>query len=148
MIYDKLENLESYRGLAPRVLAGLEALRDTDFAALADGDYPLDGDKLYMKVMTLSTKAVNDRPEAHKRYIDIQYVLEGEERIGVAALDDMDCEVEANPAGDIWFYRGTTSELPLSGSRFVVLFPQDAHAPCIAVGEPKTIRKVVVKVLV
>ena len=148
MIYDKLENIGSYEGLQPEIITGLKALRDTDFAKTEDGHYELDGDKLYMNVMTADLKEVNDRPESHKKYIDIQYVIDGREDIGIASLDEVGQAVEENPDGDIWFYHADTVKLRLDGSRFIVLFPQDAHAPCISVDGDKKVRKAVVKVKV
>ena len=146
MIYDKLENIGSYEGLQPEIIEGLKTLRDTDFAKTEDGHYELDGDRLYMNVMTAELKEFNDRPESHKKYIDIQYVIDGREDIGVAPTDELGEPVEANPDGDIWFYHGNTVKLRLEGSRFIVLFPQDAHAPCISVDGAKSVRKAVVKV--
>lgn len=148
MIYDKLSNLESYRGLSPRLLAGLKALAETDFSKIEDGHYELEGEDLYMNVMTAELKETNERPEAHRKYIDIQYVFEGEEDIGVAFLDEMGAPIEENPEKDIWFFAGETVKLRLGGDRFIVLFPQDAHAPCISVNHGTKSRKAVVKVLV
>lgn len=147
MIFDKLDNIALYEGIAPGVFAGLKALRDTDFSALEDGRYELDGDKLYMNVMTVDLKTANDRPEAHKKYIDIQYVIEGRENIGVGFTDEMRKELSSDAENDIWFFEGETVKLRLEGDRFIVLFPNDAHAPCIRVGDEKTVRKAVVKVL-
>lgn len=76
-------------------------------------------------------------------------MIQGEEKIGVAPLEDMTEEVEARPEGDIWFYRGPTDEITLkAGKHFAVLWPGDAHAPCIAVEQPVHCRKCVVKVKV
>ena len=148
MIYDKLENIETYEGLSPRVMAGLKVLRDTDFSKTENGHYELDGENLYMNVMTVEEKETNDRPEAHRKYIDIQYIIEGKEDIGVGFTDEMEQEVEADPDKDIWFYKGETGKIRLEGSRFIVLYPQDAHAPCIAADGELTARKAVVKVLI
>jgi len=148
MIYDKLSNLSSYEGLNSRLMAGLKALVETDFATVQDGHYELDGENLFMNVMTVELKEKNERTEAHRKYIDIQYVFEGKEDIGVAPVDEMEAEVEANPEKDFWLYRGETAKLRLEGEKFIVLFPQDAHAPCISVDNGKTARKAVVKVLV
>lgn len=148
MIYDKLENIASYEGIQPGIIAGLKTLRDTDFSKVEDGRYELDGDKLYMMVMTSDLKEVNDRPETHKKYIDIQYAIDGREDIGVASIDDVGEPVESKPEGDIWFYHADTVKLRLEGSRFIVLFPQDAHSPCISVDGDKKVRKAVIKVKV
>jgi YhcH/YjgK/YiaL family protein len=148
MIYDTLAHLDAYRGVHPGVMKALELLRDTDFSQWEVGRHDIDGDKLYLMVQSYDTKVENDRPEAHRKYIDIQMLLSGQEWMGVGPLEDMTEEVEAKPEGDIWFYHGELSRVLLKGSRFTVLFPGDAHAPCIAVdGKPIPCRKCVVKVL-
>ena len=149
MIYDSLKHLEAYKGIHPGIYRGLELLRDTDFSKLEDGRYEVDGDDLFYLLQSYDTKEVNDAPEAHRKYADIQFLISGREKIGVGALEDMTEEVEARPEGDIWFYHGPVDEVTLSGDKFAVLFPGDAHAPCIAVdGAPVPCRKCVVKVRV
>ena len=148
MLYGTLKHLESYRGIHPGVLRGLEILRDTDFSQLADGRYEVDGDRLFYSLQSYVNKPANDTPEAHRTYVDIQYLVSGAEKVGVAPLEDMTEEVEARPDGDIWFYHGPLDELTLTGDRFMVFFPGDAHAPSIALGQPQTCRKCVVKVRV
>ena len=108
----------------------------------------IDGDKVYALFQRYETKPVNDSPEAHKKYIDLQYLIDGEEFIGVAPLATMKKETEARPDGDIYFYEGETVKLPIGGGRFMVLFPEDAHAPCIAAGSSKPVHKVVIKIAV
>ena len=149
MIYDTLEHLEAYRGIPPGVMRGLELLRDTDFSQWEVGRHDIDGDKLFVSVQRYDSKVENNTPEAHKKYIDIQYLVSGQELMGVAPLEEMTEEVEARPDGDIWFYHGPVSNILLGGKRFVALWPQDAHAPCIAVdGKPMPCLKCVVKVQV
>lgn len=146
MIYDSLRHLEQYRGLAPRLYRGLELLRTTDFSALEDGAYEVEGRDLFFSLQSYQTKPVNLTPEAHRAYIDIQFLVEGEEKVGIAPLEDMGEEVEGRPDSDIWFYRGPVDEITLTGDRFAVFFPGDAHAPGIAPDEPSPCRKCVVKV--
>lgn len=149
MIYDTLQHLEQYEGIHPGVYRGLQLLRDTDFSALEDQkQYEVDGRNLFFSLQTYQSKLDNDTPEAHRDYIDIQYLIEGQEKVGVAPLEDMTEEVEARAENDIWFYRGPVDQITLGGSRFAVFFPGDAHAPGIAVGQPECCRKCVVKVRV
>ncbi|MBO7423704.1 MAG: YhcH/YjgK/YiaL family protein [Oscillospiraceae bacterium] len=148
MIYDRIENIETYTALSERLAKGLRLLRTTDFSALEAGKYEVDGTALYYMLQSYQSKELNDRPEAHKKYIDIQYILEGEEQIGVGALSEMAEEVSANPEGDIWFYRGPVTNIKMGKGNFAVFFPQDAHAPGIATGDPAPVRKVVVKILI
>lgn len=147
MIYDTLDHLEAYRGVHPGVMRGLELLRDTDFSQWEDGRHEIDGERLFILLQSYETKLQNDTPEAHRKYIDIQYLLSGQEQMGVGPLEEMTEEVEARPEGDIWFYHGTLSTILLSGRRFTALWPGDAHAPGIAVDRKSApCRKCVVKV--
>lgn len=148
MIYDTLDNREIYRNVHPGVAMGLDFLAATDFSKLEDGRYELDGDKVFANLMTYETRVANDLPEAHKDYIDIQFLVEGVELIGVAPLDEMD-GVDSQPGPDCWLYRGKTEKLTIGGGRFLAVWPKDAHAPGIdpaGVGAPA--RKCVVKVKV
>ena len=150
MIYDTLEHLDAYHGIHPGVMRGLELLRDTDFSRWEVGRHEIEGDKLFVLIQSYDSKLQNDTPEAHKKYIDIQYLLSGRELMDVAPLEEMTEETEARPENDIWFYRGPMANRVLLGDgRFAVLWPGDAHAPCIAVDQrPQPCRKCVVKVRV
>lgn len=149
MIYDLLTHIDQYDGIHPGVMQGLRFLRETDFSALADGRYELDGTNVFANVMSYNTKERNSTPESHRAYIDIQYVIEGEELIAVAPLEDMTGVAEAHPERDLWLNNGSAEPLTLARGRFIALWPCDAHAPGIAPnGVPAPARKCVVKVSV
>ena len=148
MIYDTLEHAGQYRKLSGNLAKALDYLTGTELETVEAGRVEIDGERVFALFQSYETKPENDRPEAHRKYIDIQYLIEGEELIGVAPLTSMERVAEAAPERDIWFYEGETAKLPLGGGRFAILFPQDAHAPCIAAGECRPVRKVVVKVAV
>ena len=148
MIYDSLKHIAAYQGIHPGVYKGLELLANTDFSKLEDGRYEIDGNRLFFSLQSYNSKPKNETPEAHKTYIDIQFLVSGTEQIKVAPLEDMVEEVEARPDGDIWFYRGPTDTITLTGDRFAVFWPGDAHPPGIAVEAPAPCRKCLVKVQV
>lgn len=145
MIYDTLLHVDAYRGVHPRLYRALELLRDTDFSKIPDGTYEVEGKELFYFLQTYETKEENSTPEAHKLYADIMLMLSGEEVIGVAPLEWV-TDTGDRPEGDIRFYRGETVPILLKKDRFAVFLPGDAHAPGIALGEPKTVRKCVFKV--
>ena len=97
MIFDSLKNLEQYKTVHPRIYRGLQLLRDTDFAALTESRYEVEGEDLFFFLQDYETRPVNDTPEAHRKYADIQFVLSGREKFDVAPLQDMTEEVEAHP---------------------------------------------------
>lgn len=148
MIYGTLKDLERYEAVSPALAKGLRFLADTDFTGKGPGNIEIDGETVYAFIQEYETKPVNDTPEAHRKYADIQYLLDGEELIGVAPLSAMTEEVEAHPERDIWFYHGPTDPVRIGNGRFAVFFPEDAHAPGISAGKPSPVRKCVVKVLV
>ena len=149
MIYDTLEHIDVYEKTHPGLYRGLCVLRDTDFSKLPDGKYQVEGEELFYSLMTYETKPANDTPETHRKYIDIQCVLSGGEDMAVGALEEMEEVVEARPEGDIWLHRGPApSVVRLTPGRFAAVWPGDAHAPGIALGEPARCRKAVVKVKV
>lgn len=149
MIYDTLAHLNQYEGIHPGVMRGLRFLAETDFSALPDSRHELDGDNVFANIMRYDTNLHNDTPESHQAYIDIQYLIEGEELVFVAPLEEMSSVVEAHPERDLWLHHGPTEALTLGRGRFLVLWPGDAHAPGVAVGGiPAPARKCVVKVRV
>jgi len=146
MIYDTTAHIDAYRGINPRLMRALELLRDTDFASQPDGTYELEGKALYYFLQTYPTKPDNPTPEAHQHYADVMMMLSGREDIAVAPLETLE-DTGMRPEGDIRFYRGPATRIPLADDRFVVFFPGDAHAPGIAPdGVPAQCRKCVVKI--
>lgn len=143
MIFDSIGHIDSYQGIDPRIYAGLKLL-EQDFSRIEDGRYEVNEDMYYM-LQSYETKAENNFPESHRKYVDIQYVLQGAEIIGVGALEEME-QVEAHPDRDFFSNRGPVDRITVTAGKFVVLWPQDAHAPGIAPGEPAPVRKCVVKV--
>lgn len=122
-------------------------LKNTDLTHLPLGRIEM-GDEMYAAVSEYTTK---DREgalfEAHKKYIDIQYIIVGKELMDVAPLKNMTVTKPYNPEGDALF--GTVpgfSALKAAPGRFFIFFPDDAHRPCMTDGDEGTyIRKIVIK---
>jgi len=88
------------------------------------------------------------RWEAHRRYIDIQYLVSGIERIGYTPVANLALTTPYDEDKDVAFYQGHGDILTLEPGMFAVFFPHDAHMPmlCEAGGSPKQVRKIVVKI--
>lgn len=148
MIFDTLKNVDNYKGLG-RVYDALKFLSETDFSKIELGRYELDGDNIFYMVQSYDTDPDKTISEAHKKYIDIQYMVEGEEIIGVADISEDKELTEAKEENDVWFYDCKTEPLTLSAGKYMVLYPNDLHCPGVATkGKALTCRKVVVKVKV
>lgn len=147
MIFDRIENIENYSG-SGKVYTALKFLAETDFTKIPIGKYELDGDNIYYMVQSYLTSPDKINPEAHKKYIDIQYIVKGEEIIAVAPIQTDKTLCEAKEEKDVWFYKCDTKPLILNGGDFMVLYPSDLHLPGKAVNEPSEVLKVVVKIKV
>lgn len=148
MIFDTLTNVDNYKGLG-RVYTALKFLSETDFSKIDLGRYELDGDNIFYMVQSYDTDPSKTISEAHKKYIDIQFMVEGEEIIGVADISSEKELTEAKEENDVWFYNCKTEPLTLSAGKYMVLYPNDLHCPGVATnGKALTCRKVVVKVKV
>ena len=148
MIFDTLKNIENYKGLG-RVYTALKFLAKTDFNSMELGRYELDGDNIFYMVQSYDTDPKKTIAEAHKKYIDIQFMVKGEELIGIAPIGYDEKETEAIPQNDVWFYECKTEPITLIENSFMVLYPNDLHCPGVATnGKSITCKKVVVKVKV
>ena len=88
MIIDALANMDFYKNLNESLYKGLRFLRETDLAALPVGRYEIDGDAVFALVQEYETHPPEEcRWEAHYTYTDIQYIVEGSEKMGWKALD-------------------------------------------------------------
>jgi len=108
----------------------------------------LDGDHLFISLVELDGKKPEAaKMEAHKKYIDIQIVLSGQETMGWTAIEN--CKNEINPynaENDIVFYTDKpTTYVTVNPGEFAIFFPEDGHAPAISDGR---IKKAIVKVLI
>lgn len=146
MIFDTLENINNYKGIG-RVYTALKFLAETDFSKIDLGRYELDGDNIFYMVQKYDTDPDKTVAEAHEKYIDIQFMLSGEEIIGVAPICAQKTLTEAKPENDVWFYECKTEALTLFAGSYMVLYPNDLHCPGVATkGTAAECRKVVVKV--
>ena len=147
MIIDKLTRADLYRGLGPRVQAAFEYLLKTNVDTLADGKYELDGDRLFAIAMHYTSRLhENGEWEAHRRYADLQYIVEGSELIGVAVEGRL-AEQPYDAAKDCLLLTGNCSDIiTLRAGDFAIFWPGEAHMPCLAVDAPAPIHKVVLKI--
>ena len=126
-------------------------LKTNDLKNLPLGKQELDGDSLFVSVDEYITKDESDtRYESHRKYIDIQYIIEGEEMMGLAPLDKVEGEVTEsyNAEKDIAFYNYDGGKhITATPKNFVIFFPTDAHRPTMKVSENSKVRKIVVKVM-
>jgi len=141
MIRDTIEHIGQYAQAHPLFKTAFEFLET--YKELDIGKYPLENG-VFALVQRYTAKPITDcRWEAHKKYIDIQYIVKGSEAIGTAYENEMRVTVPYHPDKDIAFYEGEGTMQTLKSGEFVILFPWDAHQPAIGNSE---VEKIVVKI--
>jgi len=148
MILDKVENAVLYQNLHPGIKMAFDFIKKTDFSSFLPGKYELEGDKIFVLVNEYETKKASETyPEAHRKYIDIQLMVSGFERFGYAAFSGQKVQSEYNEKKDIAFFISKVDFFELNPGMFAIFFNNELHQPGILIDEPKTVKKVVVKVL-
>ena len=149
MIYDTLNNIAFYKGLSPDIYEGLKFLQQLN-PDIAVGTYQL-SPNVKAIVSEYTTKEVNENGyEAHRKNIDIQYLLKGTEKIAYIPVEEL---LEMKPYSeetDAAFYNAVSDFSPstfdLRPGYYAIFFPQDGHMPQLCVNEPEKVKKVVIKV--
>lgn len=151
MILDTLDHAAQYEVLNSRFAKAFAYLRTVD-GTQPLGRQDLDGDDCFALVQTYETKPLEKAKfEAHRKYIDVQFIFSGRETILWAPLAAMVEETMAyteEKEAALWKLVPDVTPLHMSAGHFAILYPQDAHAPCIDWDKPEQVFKVVVKVAV
>jgi YhcH/YjgK/YiaL family protein len=146
MILATLHQADRYLALHPLFGRAFEFLRETDLRSLPPGKHSVQGEQIFAIVESCDGRTrAEAKLECHRRYIDIQLVLEGIDEMGWKPLSEcLDPATDYDATRDIRFFNDTPSSwIATPPGSFCLFFPDDAHAPLVSAG---AIRKVVVKV--
>ena len=151
MIIDNLLNAKKYYHVHKNFKSAFEAIEKFAAENAADGKYVLDGDNLYASVQTYNSKLKETRDfEYHNKYIDIQYIISGDEEICIANLNGTQSSIDFNEQRDVGYVKMPKhyNTAHLTDGYYAVMFPDEAHLPgCATDDAVQEIRKIVVKVL-
>lgn len=132
-----------------RINKGLKYLKDIKISEFKVGKFEIEAENIFALHQEYKTIPRNKcKLEAHKRYIDIQYILDGEELIGYANIDKLEIDSEYNTENDIVFFKqASMSEVILKSGEYAIFEPEDAHSPQGIVEFETNVKKIVIKVL-
>lgn len=152
VIVTDLTRLRKQIVLTPNLEKAITYLISHGQSDLPTGRQVVDGDKVYVEVQRYETiEGPYDTFEGHRAYIDIQYVVEGEEVIGWASINDVVEKEPFDTENDYWLAtapRESVTDVRLHSGQLAVLYPDDMHAPRRAAGKASLVRKLVVKVAI
>ncbi|MFZ6025201.1 MAG: YhcH/YjgK/YiaL family protein [Bacteroidota bacterium] len=150
MVIDHLQNAAQYYGLGNGIEKALRFLQENDLLSLENGKHTIVEDRVFAIVQEYETKdPAQEKLESHRRFIDVQYVVKGEERMGHALLQTQIPSRAYNPDDDYMLF----DEAPdffsvIKEGMFTIFFPNDLHMPCIQHGTAVQVKKIVFKIAV
>ncbi len=146
MITDVISRAATYAALGPAFQRAFAFIQRPDLGRLPAGRQEIDGDRVYALVQDYNTKRAEEgKWEAHRKYLDLQYVVSGGERFGFAPVGRM----QAGPydeAKDLERPAGDGGFVEMQAGQFILLWPGEAHMPGMAIADPAPVRKIVVKI--
>ena len=150
MIVDKIENIDTYKELSANIKRTINYIKATDFTKMKLGKHEID-EYIFALVNKYETQENSlNILEAHKKYIDFQYILQGREIIEHEFLNNQRIHKEYNEENDYSLYYSTEekNKIKFSEGMFSILFPDDLHMPGIINKESSEIFKIVFKILI
>lgn len=152
MVFDNLKNCELYYGLHPRFKEAFDFVKKAIAENTPAGKYDIDGKELWASVQEYTSKLETEaKAEAHKNYIDIQFIVSGVEVIEGFDIARATPKSEYNDVKDVMFYEDDYNATKgiLSAGEYGIFFPNDVHKPGMCLnGNQDTVKKIVVKVKV
>lgn len=147
MIYAHINDAGNYSGLGEIFAWAVRQMERACLENLPVGKTDLIPGKAWFSIDEPMTKPFDETLfEAHRKFVDIQMTLAGDELIGCAPLNRMTPAGVYDEKQDIQFFKGEGLMLNCTAGMFAVFFPEDTHLPCIAMEAPCRIRKIVVKI--
>ncbi len=150
MILGHIENPETFTYLPLALQKSVAFFKDNEMTSLAVGRYEIDGDNIYVNVMEFDTQPENEKlAEVHRDYIDVQFLISGEEKICFA----LPCETnpiakEYDKESDAYLVEAMKGELSIimKPKMFAIFLTEEPHKPGCIVSRSSSIKKAVVKV--
>ena len=145
MILDTLENAARVVGLKEGFAEAFGFLSQPNLEQLELGKHEIAGDRIFAIVDRTEGREISEgQLEGHRKYIDIQYVISGEESMGWSPKDGLSVAIPYDKERDLEFFEGSpASTVLVPPGTFAIFFPSDAHLPQIGKG---SIHKIVVKI--
>lgn len=142
------DNFLEKSDLKERIDRAINYVSNVDVKNTPIGRYEIDENSYYIIQEYTTKNEIECRLESHRKYVDIQWIIEGEEEIDTRDIAALKVEQEYDEDNDVMFWKKTSrmQRVILRSNSYIILYPTDGHMPCVAVDKPMPIRKVVIKV--
>ena len=148
MIYDTLANSGIYNSAHSEFKKAFAFLCGKNLLTLPVGKYKIGRKGTFVLVQEYATKDESEGfIECHRKFIDIQYLVKGSEKVGIRAISACAPLIPYDSEKDFQKLKGKVDFITLEADVFAVFFPDDGHMPAIKYGKKsEKVRKIVVKV--
>ena len=145
MITGKINSLSCYKGINKRIDTAIDYILNFD-KNTPDGRYEIDGDNIYANVVSIELgDAEAYQFEAHRRYLDLQYIISGSEIMIYAPVSECNQKTDYNAEDDYLLLSGRGNKMKMTEGSFYLVHPFDAHAPGLK-ADCDVARKIIVKI--
>ena len=149
MIFSSIYSKDNCTIYPQAIQTAITYLKENDFVSMLPGVYEIQGKDIYAQVFDAQTEpADKKRPEVHEKFVDVQFLASGKERLGFTP-DTGKYEVDERiDERDLIFYKKIENEgfIEATPGCYCIFFPNDVHRPAVMAEEAMVVRKVVVKV--
>lgn len=123
-------------------------LKENNLQTIAKGKYPIDGDNVFASVTEDPSKDFDKTNwESHRKYIDLQCVITGDEKMGKWPVAEVTSVTKPyDETKDVANYTAPGKFYVIPAGTFIIFFPGDAHRPNITPGGNKVVKKIVIKI--
>jgi YhcH/YjgK/YiaL family protein len=146
MILDHIKNYKLYTQLDHKLKTAFEYLALHDLANQPEAKLELAPNSVTIQIVEQSTRS-QALWESHRKYLDIHFLIRGEEKIGYAFPEDLTIQEPYSESRDLAFFKGLGQYATLRPGYFAIFYPGEAHMPLLSVHGEKPIKKAIVKVL-
>jgi YhcH/YjgK/YiaL family protein len=151
MIKNSLKYTKNYYNLSEKIKIALEYLEKNSLKQVQNGKYEILGEDVFINVQDYTSKPENQgKWEAHRKYIDIQFIIKGSEKIGVGEIQDFSTVEIYNSENDVEFLETSEPQqfITMKENDYIILYPYDVHMPQISINSPTYVKKAVIKISV
>lgn len=149
MIFGNIENLNEYSFLEAKVAKCFAYAKEHDLKNFEKGSHTIDGERFFVNIVEYETTTPENRFwEAHKKYLDVHLMLNGEEQIDLNFLQNMDVKAFVEKDDFVPMDGEKNSSVILRNGDFLICYPQDGHRTAVRVQESQKIKKAIFKVLI
>lgn len=142
MIICNWSDIARYRDVIPGLQAAIDFVSNLNHRT--PGTYPIENGRVMLQKGTTHPLA-NSKAEAHRKFLDIQLVLDGSEYCGWEKTEALTQVGDFDQDKDVGFYEGTLKPFQITAGMCYVLYPEDAHAPCAHLETQTEYTKLVIK---